>query len=386
MNKSLYLVVILLFLLSSCEPFNRKNESSLNLSSSVQKVIAGTDSTSKLAVLRDKEIPPAANPNSIKVDTFITSRKKYYAVLAEYPDPLYNRFVITDADYNVLLMDKSLNGNLSEFTVKVGQNFYIQVEENFISKGVLGLKRTSLYSIDDKAKAELAFRTYTELSESGITYKQDILKIEPWSILTKIYSTGQEESKLKQDSEVFLFNKITGEYYSEENKFDSFVFSEVNNFDSMTDKPQIISRRSYLRQLGINSSEKTTEHKVGSFSMPLSDEWNEVKNVKISAPLKNPMNGTKYINNHYGAEISVIKIPANDSSESLINYPLENISSGNYRVRFSDKISAGKYFYQFFEYSCRSEKFLLILQTIKTTYDLYKSDYQNLINSFSMEC
>jgi hypothetical protein len=120
--------------------------------------------------------------------------------------------------------------------------------------------------------------------------------------------------------------------------------------------------------------------------MPLSDEWNEVKNVKITAPLKNPTPGTKYINNHYGAEISVIKIPGDDSSESFINYPLENISSGNYRVRFSDKISAGKYFYQFFEYSCRSEKFLLILQTLKTTYDLYKSDYQNLINSFSMEC
>jgi hypothetical protein len=98
------------------------------------------------------------------------------------------------------------------------------------------------------------------------------------------------------------------------------------------------------------------------------------------------MDGTKFINNHYGAEISIIRIPQNSSTENLIKYPLGNVSSGNYTVRFSEKISGGKYFYQFFEYSCENEKYLLILQTLKTTYDTYKLDYQNLINSFSMDC
>ncbi len=120
--------------------------------------------------------------------------------------------------------------------------------------------------------------------------------------------------------------------------------------------------------------------------MPLSDEWNEVKDVKITGLLKYPEPGTKFINNHYGAEISVIQIPPDDSAESYISYPLENVSAGNYRVRFSEKVAGGKYFYQFFEYSCGKEKFLLILQTLKTTYDQYKDDYQNLINSFSMDC
>ncbi len=386
MNKSLSLVFISLFIFSSCQLFEKKNTGTDNLQQIVQKVIAGTDTTSKLIGLRDKELPAANDPNFIKTDTFYTFSKRYFTILAEYPNPVYNRFAIIDPDYNVLLIDKSLNGYLSGETVHAGLLNFIQVEDNFISKGVLGLKRISFYSIDDNGEAGLVFRTFTELREPEITYKQDITRIDPKEIQTKIYSTKQDESKLDRDGDIFNYEAKTVGYSSEDHVFDSFVISEVQDYVQQTDKPEITSRESYLRQFGINPKLSTTNHKLGNFSMPLSDEWNEVKNVKISVMLNRPVSGTKFINNHYGAEISVIQIPAEDSSESYIRYPLENISSGNYRVRFSDKTSGGKYYYQFFEYSCGKEKFLLILQTLKTTYDEYKSDYQNLINSFSMEC
>ncbi len=386
MNKSLFPALVLLLIFSSCQLFEKKNTDSVNLQQTVQNVIAGTDTTSKLLSLRDKQLPPADDPNFIRIDTFYTFGKTYYTILAEYPNPVYNRFAIVDPDFNVLLIDKSLNGYLSEEVIHTGQLHFIQVEENYISKGVLGLKHISLYSIDDNGEAGLVFRTYTELREPGITYKQDIASIEPKEIQTKIYSTNQAESKLDRDGDIFNYDAKTVGYSSEDHVFDSFVLSEVQAYVSQSDKPEITSRDSYLRQLGINPQITTTNHRLGNFSMPLSAEWNEVKNVKISVMLNHPVSGTKFINNHYGAEISVIQIPAEDSSESYIRYPLENISSGNYRVRFSDKTSGGKYYYQFFEYSCGNEKFLLILQTLKTTYEEYKSDYQNLINSFSMEC
>jgi len=386
MNKSLFLAFILFFLFSSCQFFEKKSAGSADLQQTVQKVIAGTDTTSKLIGLRDKQLPAANDPNFITTDTFYTFGKRYFTILAEYPNPVYNRFAVVDPDYNVLLIDKSLNGSLSEEIVHSGQLHFIQVEDNFISKGILGLKRISLYSIDDNGEAGLVFRTFTELREPGITYRQDIVRIGAREIQTKIYSTNQDESKLDRDGDIFSYDIKTVNYSSEDHVFDSFVISEVQDNVSQTDKPEITSRDSYLKQLGVNPQTSTTNHKLGNFSMPLSEEWNEVKNVKISVMLNRPVSGTKFINNHYGAEISVIQIPAEDSSESYIRYPLDNISSGNYRVRFSDKTSGGKYYYQFFEYSCGNEKFLLILQTLKTTYDEYKSDYQNLINSFSMEC
>jgi hypothetical protein len=388
MNKSLLVSFILILIFSSCNPFKENNsERSLVLSDVIRNIISGKDTThTSLMIFRDDEFPPADNPNGIEIDTLAAFGKNYYTVLAEYPNPVYNRFAIIDTGYNVLLIDKSLNGNLLEIPLKIGSLQFIQVEENFISKGVLGLKRLSLYSIDDQGETELAFRTYTELKEPGITYTQEITQIRPQEILTKINSSDPSKSELKQDSDEFLFDTETKQYISADDIFNSFVISVVKNFKSQTDKPQIISRESLLNQLGITHPEKKTEYRLGKFFLPLSAEWNEIKNVKISSMMKKILTGTKYINYHYGAEISVVQLPENDSSENYINYHLVNVAAGNYTVRFSDKVSNGLYFYQFFEYSCQREKFLLILQTLRSTYETYKADYQDLINSFSMEC
>lgn len=385
-NGYLYLVCLFLFTLTSCELFNRERHKDIDLIQVVGNVMAGKDSTSKLSILRDKDLPPAPDPNIITADTLNVFGNNYYSVIAEYPDPVYNRFAIIDSYHNVLLLDKSLNGYITQSDFNIDQMDFVKTEENFVSKGAIGLKRISLYSINDEGEAGLVFRTFTELSEHGIIYKQDISRIGTDDIETKIYSTSREDSKLKQNYDIFHFNSEKGKYTSQEDFFDAFVISEVQKYDGQTDKPEITSRESYLRQREIKTSEVTTEHKLGKFSMPLSGEWNEIRNVMISEPLERTMKGTRFINNQYGAEISVIQLPADDSAESFITYPLENISTGNYRVRFSEKISGTKYFYRFFEYSCGSEKFLLILQTLKKTYDLYKSDYQMLINSFSMNC
>lgn len=388
MNRSVLFSFILLIIFSSCNSYKENNyKENFNLSETIKNIISGKDTTnSSLMIIRDYELPVADNPNQIRIDTVKVGGKKLYAVLAEYPNPIYNRFAIIDSDLNVLLLDKSLNGNLKEVPLKINTAQFIQVDENFISNGALRIKRISLYSIDPKGEAEFAFRTYTQLSDSEITYTQEISQIDSSEIKTKIISSVPAKLKLKKDTDEFFYDQETKQYRNETNVFDSLVLSEVKNFKFRTDQPQIVSRDSLLKQMGIIHSDKKTERHVGNFSMPLSDEWNEIKNVKMSLMLKKIISGTKYVNNHYGAEISVIQLPENDSSENYISYPLENVSSGNYRVRFSEKISDGKYFYQFFEYSCNSEKFLLILQTLKSTYKSYKPDYQNLINSFSIEC
>ena len=386
MNKYLFLAFTVLSLFSSCDLIRNGNTTkNLNLAKVIPEIIAGKDTTDqKLLILRDKIFPAADNPNSILIDTITVKRFKYYTVLAEYPNPIYNRFVILDSDYNVLLLDKSLNGNLTQVPIINNGKQFIKVGENFISKGILELKRLSLYSIDDNGDAELAFRSFIMLKEPGAIYNQEILQIDQKEIRTNINNSGS--GKLITEQDTFLFDNSTKRYLSKKTVFDSLVTSEIDKINSETDKPQIIDRNSLLKQMGVVIKDKTTEHKMGNFSLPLTSEWNEVDNVKIISLLRKPMDGTKFINNHYGAEISIIRIPQNSSTENLIKYPLGNVSSGNYTVRFSEKISGGKYFYQFFEYSCENEKYLLILQTLKTTYDTYKMDYQNLINSFSMDC
>jgi len=75
MNKSLFLAFILFFLFSSCQLFEKKSTGSADLQQTVQKVIAGTDTTSKLIGLRDKQLPAANDPNLSRQIHFILSAK-----------------------------------------------------------------------------------------------------------------------------------------------------------------------------------------------------------------------------------------------------------------------------------------------------------------------
>lgn len=384
MKKFLLLSFIPLILFSSCNIFRQSNDVILLTQQKIEKFIAGTDtSESAFRIFYDKELPPPGKANHIEIDTVILNGKKFYTILAEYPNPLYNRFAILDSNSNILLIDKSLNGYLIENILRMKQVQFIQIEENFISKDSLNLKRISLYSVINPGYAALVLRTYTELKGPKITYYQKLTQFTPEEILTKISSTVQSKSELIDSSDKFLFDAEANKYFSSGSKFDSFVITFVANFISKNHNPTIAGSNSLIQP---PENIKHEEHEAGKFSIPLSDQWDEIKNVKVSHLMKKLVTGTKYINNQFGAEITVIQLPENDSSENYINYMLVNVSRGNYKVRYSEKIEDGIYYNQFFEYSCDSEKFLLILQTLKSTYETYRSEYQNLINSFSMGC
>jgi hypothetical protein len=370
-------------ILSSCN-FLRNNDNDKVLTKEhIEDIIAGKDtSTPSLLILYDKKLPPPGKANRVDINTIKYDGKEYYSVLAEYTDTLYNRFAIIDENLNVILLDKSLSGHLAENILQTADKQFIKIEEDFISKDTLGLKRISLYNLVGSGEAVLAFRTYTELKEPGVTYSQEILKMTLEEIITKISSTDRMFTEMIDSSDNFVFDSAAKKYISVESRFDSFVLNLVTNNTSINLNPSEDSNDPSVQQ----SENITSNDNSRKFSIPLSSQWDEIQNVKVTYLMKKMVIGTKYINNQYGAEITVIQLPGNDSSENYINYKLENISSGNYKVRYSDKVADGIYYYQFFEYSCSGEKFLLILQTLKSTYETYRSEYQNLINSFSMGC
>ncbi|HSD64705.1 MAG TPA: hypothetical protein VLB50_12955 [Ignavibacteriaceae bacterium] len=384
MQKILLLSIILIIIFSSCNLFRKSDYDIILSTEKIEKIIAGKDTTeSSLSIFHDKDLPPAGRANHIEIDTININGKNFYTVLAEYPNPLYNRFAIINDKADVLLIDKSLNGYITNSILKVGNLQFIKVEENFISKETLRLKRISFYSLNDLDEANLVFRTYTELQKTGNTYLQKIIKFTPEEIITEIQSTEKSISDLTGDSDRFVFDEKTNKFISVDNNFDTFVIDLITDFKSKTINPVINEQNDLAQQ---KEEIKPDEHEPGKFSLPISEQWDEIKNVKVSHLMKKLVTGTKYINNQFGAEITVIQLPDNDSSENYIDYNLENVSTGNYKVRFSEKILDGIYYYQFFEYSCTNEKFLLILKTLKSTYETYRFEYQNLINSFSMGC
>jgi len=339
--------------------------------------------------LFDLTIPSAGELNKIAIDSLTTvSEKKYYLVLIEHHNPIYNRLALYDTELNAYLIDKSLNGNLNLSKPYPLNNRIFGVIENFISKDTLKLERLSLYQVDDSS-AVLSLRIYTRLTKLRAEYSQTISEFTDERIKTSLISS--RASSINNKGDVFLFDQISGSYKSENNIFNYFVADEVNNFKLKTQKPQIVDKQSASQSVGIIpgmdtiTSTSNTDGNAG-FSLTLTESWKELKNVSISNYLNKNFTGTRFINNSIGASIYVIPFASEDSTELYIDYTLTRSAEGIYRVRYTDKIEIGKNIVLFFEYSCGGKKYLLILESPKYTFDRYEASYLEIINTFFMEC
>ena len=87
-----------------------------------------------------------------------------------------------------------------------------------------------------------------------------------------------------------------------------------------------------------------------------------------------------------GAGISLAVIAVTDSAENYFNEELVNQSQLNSVVRFSDKLIDKRNIYQLYEFSCPTKKILMILETPKSTYEINKTQYEEIIKTFLIKC
>lgn len=173
--------------------------------------------------------------NSLKVDSFYIDTIKYFSVLIEYPNPIYNRFAIYGTTTNCYLIDKSLNGKLSFEVLELQDLKLLKVIEKFISKDTLSLTRISLYEKINNS-INLVYRSFAELKRLKNYFYQTIHFISQDTIKTQILVP----KKYKLNTEdVFVFSYADKEYHSSQSLFDSLVYQEIADFNFETKKPHI---------------------------------------------------------------------------------------------------------------------------------------------------
>jgi hypothetical protein len=395
MKQILLIILFSSLFITGCK-FSKQNKNSLietngkSLKLLVGKAAVGdTLSNNKLNGLVDLNYPVNTNYLLFNVDSVITNNgKKYYTVLLNFSNPIYNRFAVYDPLLKCYLIDKSLNGYLYESTLNIDNIHYIKISEDFNSKDILTLNRLSLYRIGDDS-VSLIFRDFTKLVENGVVYNQNITKITPGFIRTELNSTSASIIKNRQD--VFYYNIGDKKYISPSAVFYDFIKAKILNFKYNLEKPEITDKRSMFASVSINHaldtiSTTSNTKDIQGFSLTLTDNWKTFRNRHISEFLRRDRLGTIFSNKILNADIYVIVIPNEDSAEMFINRKLTRSVSGKYKIRFSDKFSSTKYFVQFFEFSCGLKKYLLILKTSKSTYTKDRSIYQAIINSFKIDC
>lgn len=385
----LFLVFAALLTVFSCkekveeEPFFFNGETFLKLT---RTAINGDENSRKILNRLFTFDAELKSFNKIDVDSIEVNNSNYYTLLLENQNPVYNLFAIVDKDLNLILKDESLNGYLNLNFKKSGSRRFAVVLEDFNSKDIINLKRISYYSLEEYM-SELVFRQFIKIKTPNKEAEQVISVISDTAIITSIFYPAAKNSKTGKD--VFRFDVPTNKYTSSNNSFDSLVVKEIRSLDIQTKNPQITDAVSIIRFFNnpkSNSLETVIKLNEKDFEIVLDSTWKMLGSVTISNLVKQKLNGLKYISGKMGAAISLAAIAPTDSAENYFNEILENHNQLKSIVRSSEKLIDSKNIYQLFEFSCPTKKILMILETPKSTYELNKNHYEEIIKTFLIKC
>jgi len=323
--------------------------------------------------------------NKILIDSISINNKTFYYLILEHQNPIYNLFAIVDKDLNLILKDESLNGYLNLTIQKNGSRIFAVLDEEFKSKDIIELKRSTFYSVDEYS-ADIVFRQFTHLKSEMFEANQKFSIISDTTIVTEI--TTIPVNKINQ-KDVFHFDVASNKYLSENNYFDSLVFREIRNHKTVVKGLQINDEESinvFYNGENPDRPEKQIITDINDYSITLDANWKRLGTVTISNLVKRKIKGIKYIHSKTGAIIYLSKIASTDSAENYFNEELRNIAKFKSNLRFSEKLVDSNTINRLFEFACPSKKMLMILITPKNTLDEYDEIYQKIIKSFKVKC
>ena len=393
MYKNLLIIFFaLLFLYSCSEKPKDEGPEKIDgriLNKLVEEALWGSEKANyRLSGLVKPDTPPPDEYNQLKlkIDSVVTKEGiKFYSVLIEYPNPLYNVLAVYNENLLLYLLDSSLNGNIVTEWRNISGKLYLIASENFVSNDILKLSRISLYGMM-KGRFYLVFHSFTKLDKAGKIYQQSIETINDNSIVTRLSSN--RKTKLNNKKVTFNFNSSEHKYISDKDVFTNFVLKEIKDAKWTIEKPE-------LKLETIKKKEQTTKQKISTenaavelkgYQVTLSSNWNNPIGIAVTDHLISRLEGVLYINDKIGATTTIILLPEGSTASQFVKYKFGNPTKGDYRVRSTKIIESGKNYIQFFEHSCANKTFLLLLQTPKYTYDKNKVTYNDIVTSFFIEC
>ncbi len=251
MKNTIFILAFSIVILSGCSKKDKPEVEKVNgeqltdiVARSLSGNIAANNSLNKLI---DFTFPKNTRYNVLRIDSVKnSSQKTFYTVLLQYPNPAYNRFAVYDSLLNNYLIDKSLNGNISEESISAGNLNFIKLNEQFISKDIFDLNRLSLYSISDTS-VSLVFRTFVSFKYDEFESSQKVEEITNSQIKTTISSNRY--SPVANKSDLFIFSQKSGKYESADTLFYKFILDKINSSKVHIIKPQITNERSLRKSV-----------------------------------------------------------------------------------------------------------------------------------------
>ena len=372
-----------------------------DLKKTVDEALWGSEKANfNLSGLVQSKTPSPDNLNGVFIDsTEYQKDKKLYSVLIESPNPLYNALAVYDKNLDLYLQDNSLNGNIVTKWQSYSGKKYLVASEDFLSKDFLKLSRISLYGFVN-SKFYLLFRTFTKFDKAGKVSQQNLKNVDSYRIVTQI--NADKKSKLNNVVDTFYFDASKNKYISSQDTFKNFIMDEISKADWKLEKPELLEatlEQPAEENDGNNDKDDKEEYKEEipqkkddvtvipkGFQIWLNSDWKAPVSEPITDYLISRLDGYKYTNAKLGAQIMVIPLPEGSTSAQFVKYKFGKPTKGDYKVRQTDLMEIENYKVQFFEHSCEQKSYLFLLKAPVQTYDKFKNLYNNIINSFFVEC
>lgn len=320
-------------------------------------------------------------PDAIDLETMTLSGVNYFGVAVSFPSSVNNRFALYDDELNCYVIDKSVNGRLTLSVSQSSDLNYFDLNERFFSNDSIELERYSIYR-GDSSGFTLAFRTFTMMRTRDTVFQHNLYEISSEMIRANI--TAPIFSGLNNLNDDYFYDKKLKVYYVKKSIFfDDFVTAFINSIkDTVNEFITPIS----MKNDELEEAFEITDGYVPEYYLSLNEEWRELRNISGSHLLKKELTGSKFVNDRLGSDIYVFPIPFNRMAEEFISVQLDNSVNGNYQVRYSEGYKISGHIQKYFEYSCRTKKFVLILSAAAGTYPDHLNEYNEIINTFYINC
>lgn len=339
----------------------------------IEATAGDTNANARLQGLLSNRHIGRSDYNQLYIDTLNIGDTHYFSVLLEYFDPTLNLFAIYDNNLKFFLLDKSLNGYLSSEWIKMGDRKFVFVQERFLTKDVLSLDRLSIYEVNDES-ASLVFRSLSRFVKDNETCSQTVELIAKDKIQTKMQ--GLKDASLNEQNDIFYFDANTKKYLSKWNLFNNYVKQQIKEFSWITTNPQIPAD---FVESGSNLMEK-------GFQISLGTDWKEIPVFIEDRLLRKSLSGPKYINKTLGAGFTILEIPKGHNGQEYSPYDLVETVTGRYIIKATSVYEVGKNYVQIFEHNCGEKNYLLLFECTKSNYSQNKKLFDEIINSFTIDC
>ncbi|MFO7524838.1 MAG: hypothetical protein R6W68_05255 [Ignavibacteriaceae bacterium] len=329
--------------------------------------------------------PGLIEVNNLTIDSLVLSESEVlYTMLLESSNPAFNTFAVMDRNMNILLKDNSLNGNInSGFQFINNTHFFITVE-SFKSRDTFNLQRTSLYEMNPSS-VKLRFRSITGFSFGAIDISSSIISFTQQELILNY--TVNDDRTFRHKNDKFTYDSFSEEYISTADHLKNFALIQIASYDNRLDITEITDAISFRKIVSGDEIDNKNEFISNSeFTISLSEDWREFKNFTFTKYLSTELTGSKFRNEKLGVSISILKLPADNPAGNYLEYELTNSDTYSHPIRYSDKMESGRLLIQFYEYTCGTIKFLLILEAPKYTYEHNSEIYENILNSFKINC